>query len=342
MHKSTLKALTLSLIICLTACSNEPKETHYELKEFQTMSLLGDSLKIPQRSEAALKALNDNLEQAKANFEADPSEMNTIWLGRRYAYLSDYQKAVEVFTDGLQKFPESYKLYRHRGHRYISLREFDKAVADYKKAYELVPKGVVEIEPDGAPNKLNIPLSNTQFNILYHYGLAHYLKGEFEQAEEIYKELLNNYCDNLDLFVATTDWLYMTLMRQEKKEEAEKLLNNILTEMKVLETAKELTEVANAIMLDKILDYKTEIVENDSYYKRLLMYKGELAVEELFETDNDDVALSLATQGYGVANWYLYNGDTARAKEILKQVLDGTSWAAFGYIAAEADMKRLQ
>ena len=72
------------------------------------------------------------------------------------------------------------------------------------------------------------------------------------------------------------------------------------------------------------------------------MYKGELAVEELFETDNDDVALSLATQGYGVANWYLYNGDTARAKEILKQVLDGTSWAAFGYIAAEADMKRLQ
>ena len=72
------------------------------------------------------------------------------------------------------------------------------------------------------------------------------------------------------------------------------------------------------------------------------MYKGELAVEELFETDNDDAALSLATQGYGVANWYLYNGDTTRAKEILEQVLDGTSWAAFGYIAAEADMKRLQ
>jgi len=68
MHKSTLKALALSLIICLTACSNEPKETHYELKEFQTISLLGDSLKIPQRSEAALKALNDNLEQAKTNF----------------------------------------------------------------------------------------------------------------------------------------------------------------------------------------------------------------------------------------------------------------------------------
>ena len=72
------------------------------------------------------------------------------------------------------------------------------------------------------------------------------------------------------------------------------------------------------------------------------MYKGELAVEELFETDNDDVALSLATQGYGVANWYLYNGDSDKAKEILKKVLDGTSWAAFGYIAAEADMKRLQ
>jgi len=344
MKKQLIQGLMFSALFCLLSCGQKEKEQQkeYELKEFQGMSLLGDSLKIPERTEAQLAGLMANLNEAKANFEADPSEMNFIWLGRRYAYLSDYQKAIDVFTEGLKEFPESYKLYRHRGHRYVSLRQFDNAIADFRKAHELMPKGMMDTEPDGSPNKLNIPLSNTQFNILYHYGLAHYLKGEFEQAEQIYKELLNNYCDNLDLFIATTDWLYMALRRQNKTDEAQKLLKNIVTEMKILETAKELTEIANAIMLDKILDHKTEIVENDSYYKRLLMYLGELPVEDLFKTDNEDVALSLATQGYGVANWYLYNGDTTKAREILDQVLGGASWAAFGYIAAEADMKRLQ
>ncbi|HEY9117449.1 MAG TPA: hypothetical protein VIN11_06465, partial [Roseivirga sp.] len=179
----------------------------------------------------------------------------------------------------------------------------------------LMPKSKMDIEPDGAPNKLNIPLSNTQFNILYHYGLAHYLKGEFDLAEPIYKECMD-YSDNPDLKVATMDWLYMTLKRASKDEEAAELLQTLNTDW--------------------------EIIENDSYMKRLQMYKGELSVDELFKTNNEDVALSLATQGYGVANWYLYNGDVKNALEIYGQILDGSSWAAFGYIAAEADMARLR
>ena len=312
MNKRIIQGLIFTALFCLLSCGQKEKE--YQLREFQAISLLGDSLKIPQRSESQLGSLMSNLNEAKANFEAEPSEMNYIWLGRRYAYLSDYLKAIEVFTEGLEKYPNSHKLFRHRGHRYVSLRQFDKAIQDFKKAHELMPKNVMDIEPDGAPNKLNIPLSNTQFNILYHYGLAHYLKGEFDLAEDIYKECMD-YSDNPDLVVATADWLYMTLKRQGKNEEATELLESITADM--------------------------EIIENDSYLKRLLMYKGEMPVEELFKTDNDDVALSLATQGYGVANWYLYNGDTAKAKEILDQVLAGTSWAAFGYIAAEADMERL-
>lgn len=315
MKKIFFQGLVLTALFYFVSCEQKEKEEVYELKEFQGLSLLGDSLKIPERTDAQLQALTDKLNEAKADYETDPSEMNTIWLGRRYAYLSDYQKAIDVFTEGLQNFPESHKLYRHRGHRYVSLRQFDNAVADFKKAYELMPKGVMDVEPDGAPNKLNIPLSNTQFNILYHYGLSHYLKGEFDLAEPIYRECME-YSNNPDLVVATADWLYMTLKRQGKDEEAAEVLSLINADM--------------------------EIIENDSYLKRLLMYKGEMPVEELFKTDNEDVALSLATQGYGVANWYLYNGDTTQAKEILGQVLDGTSWAAFGYIASEADMNRLQ
>jgi hypothetical protein len=52
--------------------------------------------------------------------------------------------------------------------------------------------------------------------------------------------------------------------------------------------------------------------------------------------------LDIATQGYGVGNWYFYNGNIEQAKEIFQKVMEGTYWPAFGYIAAEADLARLQ
>lgn len=287
----------------------------YQPETFQGISLTGDSLLIPNRTEEQLKPLMDKLAEAQADFDAEPGEMNTIWLGRRYAYLMDYKKSIDVFSEGLNRFPNSYKLLRHRGHRYVSLRQFDKAVADFEKAHALMPIGETDTEPDGAPNKMNIPLSNTQFNILYHYGLALYLQGQFDEAELIYRECME-YSDNPDLKVATMDWLYMTLQRQGKTESAEALLST--------------------------LDQEAEIIENDSYFKRLMMYSGKLPVEALFETDNDDAAISLATQGYGVANWHLYNGRMDEALGIFHQLLESPSWSAFGYIAAEADYARLQ
>lgn len=309
-----LYVCALAISLCFS-CSNQKETESYQAESVQAQSLFGKPLSIPIRSEAQEKKLTDNLKEAQANFDEDPSEINTIWLGRRHAYLYDYKKAIEVFTDGIKAFPNSYKLYRHRGHRYISTRAFDKAVTDYEKAYELMPKNTTELEPDGAPNRLNIPLSNTQFNILYHYGLALYLQGNFEKAEEIYKECMD-YSDNPDLRVATTDWLYMTLKREGKDDEAATLLATIKSDM--------------------------EIIENDSYLKRLMMYKGEMSAEELLKASGGDVNLSLATQGYGVGNWYLYQDNSAKAEEVFESVIAGSSWSAFGYIAAEVDLYRLQ
>jgi len=306
---STLALCTLLLISACQQNSNQKEQS--EEPVIQAISLTGKSLYAPIRTEEQNKRLTDNLKEAEAAFEQEPNELNTIWLGRRHAYLTNYKKAIEIYTEGIRQFPESYRLYRHRGHRYVSTRQFDEAIVDFKKAYELMPKDKSEIEQDGIPNRLNRPLSNTQFNVLYHYGLAHYLKGEFEKAEEIYKECLL-FSGNPDLLVATTDWLYMTLRKQGKVAAAEDLLTTISDDL--------------------------EIIENDSYYKRIKMYQGALPMEELFKTDAVDAALSLATQGYGVANWYLYNGDTLKAKEIYEQILSAEGWSPFGYIAAEADM----
>ena len=79
--------------------------------------------------------------------------------------------------------------------------------------------------------------------------------------------------------------------------------------------------------------------EATSLFGRPLMYKGLRSPESVLSLDTaDDV--QIATQGYGAGNWYLGNSDRAKAKEIFERILTGKAWTAFGYIAAEADLRR--
>jgi tetratricopeptide (TPR) repeat protein len=269
----------------------------------------------PMKLSAATQAKYDDLlAKAEQDYEADPNDLNNIiWLGRRTAYLGLYKKAIKIFSKGLKKHPDSPELYRHRGHRYISIRKFDKAIRDFQKAATLAEGRDIEIEPDGLPNKLNIPLSNLQFNIYYHWALAHYLKGAFEKAIPIYEKCMV-YSDNDDLITATADWMYMTYRRLGQEDKAQQVLAKIHSDMK--------------------------IIENDAYYKRLLMYKGEIKPSYLLDLENDDPdeLLNLVTQGYGVGNWYFYNGEKGKALEIFRKIVGTDYWSAFGYIAAEADL----
>lgn len=74
------------------------------------------------------------------------------------------------------------------------------------------------------------------------------------------------------------------------------------------------------------------------------MYKGILQPESLLNVDEseEDYDLSLATQGYGVGNWYYYNGDTTKAIDIFEKVISGKSFSSFGFIASEADLARIR
>ena len=74
---------------------------------------------------------------------------------------------------------------------------------------------------------------------------------------------------------------------------------------------------------------ETELIENFVYHKRLLLYKGLLQPEELIpEESADNRDLDIATTGYGVANWYLENGDRETAIRLMKEVVAGSYWAA--------------
>lgn len=253
------------------------------------------------------------LAEARAAVERSPEDADAlIWLGRRTAYLGRYREAIEIFSRGIEKHPDDARFYRHRGHRYITVRDLDRAIADLETAARLIKGQPDQIEPDGLPNARNIPTSTLQSNIWYHLGLARYLKGDFEGALAAYREDLK-VSANPDMLSATTHWLYMTLRRLGRDEEARQVLEPIHAGM--------------------------DIIENQAYHRLLLMYKGELSPEELRSGASGD--LDPPTLGYGLGNWHLYNGRRDEAVRTFREVLAGGNWAAFGYIAAEADLKRL-
>ena len=203
-------------------------------------------------------------------------------------------------------------MYRHRGHRHLSLRKFDNAITDLEEAARLIEGKPDEVEPDGIPNIRNTPVSSLQNNIWYHLGLAYYLKNEMDKALHAFSNCLE-VSTNPDMQVATRHWLYMILKRLEENEEAEKILIPITEDL--------------------------DVFENMAYHQLCLLYKGQIAEEKLI-TQNQSVNYMNDAVAYGLGNWYYYNGNPEKAKEIYEKLLDLGSWAAFGYIAAEAELSR--
>jgi tetratricopeptide (TPR) repeat protein len=268
----------------------------------------------PQLSAEMRRGFEAKLAQARADFEKNPSVENSIWLGRRTAYLGRYKEAIVIYNDAIKKFPDDARLYRHRGHRLITLRCFDAAVMDFKKAARLIKEKPDEVEPDGMPNARNVPTSTLQSNIWYHLGLARYLKGDFRGALSAYREA-EKVSKNPDMIIATTHWLYMTLRRLGREAEARKAITGISDDL--------------------------DIIENADYYKLIKLYQGKLKPGDLLNDDDQSRdTLRNATVGYGVGNWFLYNGQRAEAEKIFRQIVMGNQWASFGHIAAEEELSR--
>jgi tetratricopeptide (TPR) repeat protein len=156
-------------------------------------------------------------------------------------------------------------------------------------------------------------LNDKNFDIWYHLALAHYLKGQFEKAASSYEKAYA-VSEKDDSRIAASDWLYMSYRRAGKSADAERTLARITPDMKV--------------------------EENKSYFDRLMFYK---ALKKESEIINDKMTdLEVATVGYGVANWRLYNGDKVKARELFQKITSGKYWPAFGFIAAETELTRMR
>ena len=239
-----------------------------------------------------------------------------IWVGRRLGYLGRYNEAIDVFTSGIRRFPSDARFYRHRGHRYITIRRFNDAIADFNHAVELMRGRPDEVEPDGQPNARNVPIGSLHSNVWYHLALAHYLKGDWEEATRAARAGLA-VASNPDRLVSQTHWLYMALRRARRDGEA-------------------------AAVLEPIRD-DFDVIENGSYYTLVRMYKGSVTLAAVDSASGAGVRSSSdASLAYGLANWLFYNGDSTRARHAFHRIRASGQWASFGYIAAEADLARLR
>jgi len=298
------KVFILSISIIISCDSYQNSKDQFSLNQtIEAVTLLGDTLTSPELKEG--KSF-DQFKSAQLNYfdnQDDPESL--IWYGRRIAYLGYFKEAIKIFTLGIETYPKDARFYRHRGHRYISTRQYDKAINDFEKAVILIDQTIDQIEPDGLPNSKNIPLSTLHGNIWYHLGLAYYLKNDMNNALKAFtnRSVTHKYDDNI---VSGGHWLYMINRRLNKIEESKAVVDQVNQEM--------------------------NIIENMSYHQSCLFYKGLLEESELVI---DEVAL------YSLANWYIYEkNDTLKAKEYYQELFKGNPFS-FAYIAGEADWVRL-
>jgi tetratricopeptide (TPR) repeat protein len=239
-----------------------------------------------------------------------------------------YTGAIELYTKVIAAAPNDVRGYRFRGHRYISTRKFDLALKDLEKAAALAP---------------------SSFDVAYHLGLAYFLTGQFPAAAKTYQacrdrktpgtELPAGWRDcaalaaasadivrpgiiedappapDIESRIGLSDWMYRSLRRAGRHDEAKRLLDTIPEGLAVK--------------------------ENEAYYRALLFYKGVRTEDQVLPTDALKENTGV-TVGYGLANYYFAEGRTDRACALLRRLVeDEAHWNAFGFIGAETELTRV-
>lgn len=309
--------LALFLALAASACT-----TALELPRVppgaEARSLLGEPLVATQPAAAEREKRETDLEIARANWEKHPDDaLSWVWYGRRLAYAGRFRDAVRIYTQGLERFPDDPRLLRHRGHRWITLREFERAEEDLARAAKLARHRPDEPEPPGTRDPRRTALDSLHRNIHYHLALARFLLGEHQEALEVWRQALAQ-ANDPESRVAVLAWTCATHARLSQREPVRALLAR--------------WEPSDAV------------VENAAYQDLCRFYRGDAAFEELEPRTlvGRERTNEAATIGFQLGNWLLAQGETERAREIFERVRQAAPWPAFGVIAAEAELARLQ
>jgi Flp pilus assembly protein TadD/quercetin dioxygenase-like cupin family protein len=226
--------------------------------------------------------------RAEKALAEDPRNVaRIIQLGVAQSGARQFREAIQTFSRGLAIAPNDPMLYRWRGHRYLSVRDFDRALADLTRGYAL---------------------DSTNYGILYHLGVVRYALADYAGAADAFRRAQPRAPEAGEL-AGSTDWLWMSLSRAGRAAEAKAMLDR----------RPDSLPIANA------------------YAQRLKLYRGEIGPDAVI-TAADTTDVAVATLAYGVGNWYLVRGDTARARSWFERSVASGGWPGFGFIMSELEL----
>ena len=149
----------------------------------------------------------DAVKSARAAHDADPKSITKIIeLGVAQSGARQFREAIATFTRGLETEPNNALLLRWRGHRYLSVREFDRAFADLSRG-----------------SKLDASI----YGNWYHLGIVQFLRGDFADAAASFAKAQPIAPDAGEL-QGSVDWLWMSLSRAGRGAEAKSMLDRML------------------------------------------------------------------------------------------------------------------
>jgi tetratricopeptide (TPR) repeat protein len=279
-------------IFCLTAqlpCQDAAEAQHGAL---ELTSGLGRKLYALPDDESVINA--------RKALAADPKNIERmLQLSKAQAARRQYREAVATCTRGLALAPKNADLYLERGHRELGLREFKVAMNDLEQATRLAPE---------------------MLDAHYHLGLAHYFLGEFDQAAASF-DRARSLAKSNDSLIDCSNWLYVSLRRTGKEQEAARVLTRITPDVKNTEP-------------------------HLYFYLRLLnFYQGRLTQQAMLPPppagpEDLEGELAFDTVNYGVGNWHLYHHDRSHAVVLFRNVVKGQAWNAWGFIGSELELVR--
>ena len=265
---------------------------------------------------AATDEQKQKLQQAYSayRFNNDNAD-NIIGYGRHLAYAGNFAQAIDIFNDGVEKFPGDARMYRHRGQQFLVVRCFDKAITDLTRAAKIMRKKADVLEPAGIPGALDIVPGTIKTNIYYHLGLAYFFRKNMPAAEEAFNNALKLSKYN-DMKIAAASWLNVVLQSQGKKEQADDLWNSLSKESGPVEV-----EDYRTLLALYHVDKPATPQEVDEYLQNLLPEKKS--------------RLSSATLLFGVGYYCHLNNLPEKAGELFEKLKQDGSWGSWGFIAAE-------
>jgi tetratricopeptide (TPR) repeat protein len=243
---------------------------------------------------------DESVIDARKSLAADPKSVERVLqLSKAEAARRQYRESVATSTEGLAFAPKNANLYLERGHRELGLREFKPAMNDLEQASRLAPE---------------------MLDAYYHLGLAHYFLGEFDEAAASF-DRARVLAKSNDSLIDCSNWLYVSLRRAGKEQEAAQALAHITPDVKNTEP-------------------------HLYFYLRLLhFYQGQLTAEAVLPptpTGPEDLEGELAfdTVSYGVGNWRLYHHNGSGAVGLFRNVVKGEAWNSWGFIGSEVELLR--